>query len=90
MSRSRPIIMFESAGIGRNSLGYAPEDLHAWLLNEEFEVFLSDRLAHDSPPMDCSVFLDAHYYPMRSVNFFAVPKERRIEVRDKARQILKI
>ena len=90
IARSRPTIMFESAGTERNALGYTPGDLHAWFTANGFEIFLPDRLAHNSPPMDAPTFLDAHFYPMRSVNFFAVPTERRIEIRDKARRILRI
>ena len=90
IAKSRPTVMFESTGTERNALGYAPEDLHAWFLERDFEILLPDHLAHDAPPMERSVFLDAHHYPTRSVNFFAVAKERRIEIRDKARRILGI
>lgn len=90
IARSRPTIMFESAGTERNALGYTPGDLHAWFTDNDFEIFLPDRVGHDSPPMDAATFLDAHFYPTRSVNFFAVPTERRIEIRDRARRVLGI
>lgn len=90
IARSRPVILFESAGTGTNALGYDAGGLFDWFAREGFEVFLPDRLAHDAPGADRQVFLDAHHYPVRSLNFFAVPAERRIEVRDRARAILGI
>ena len=38
--------------------------------------------------MSLEAFLDAHEYPMRTHNYFAVASERRTEIRDKARRIL--
>lgn len=90
IERSRPVILFESTGAGVNALGYDAGGLFEWFAGEGFEVFLPDRLAHEAPGIDRQVFLDAHHYPMRSVNFFAVPEERRVEIRDKARTILRI
>jgi hypothetical protein len=35
-------------------------------------------------------FIDSHIYPRRCTNYFAIPSERRIEIRDRARDILGI
>ena len=86
--RSRPTMMFESAGTGSNSLGFSPDRLWTWLDENGFLVFSPDRVAHDAPPLTLPAFLDAHEYPQRTINFFAVATERRIEIRDRARQIL--
>ena len=86
--RSRPIIMFESVGTGENSLGYSSAKMFKWLEENEFEIVCPDRLAHNAPSMTLSAFEDAHAYPQRAHNFFAVPIEKRSQVRDKARQIL--
>ena len=53
-------------------------------------IFVPDRLAHDAPPLTLEAFLDAHFYPFRTQNFFSVHRERRTEIRDKARNILGI
>ncbi len=90
LERSRPVIMFESAGTGENSLGYSAEGLWRFFDDHRFSIFLPDRLAHDAPALSLDTFLDAHHYPTRSVNFFAVPRERRLDVRDAARSILGI
>jgi FkbM family methyltransferase len=88
--RSRPTILFESAGIGTNGLGYSAEALWDWFDGEGFDVALPERLAHDAPALERATFADAHHYPIRSINFFAVPREARRMVRDKAREILGI
>ena len=88
--RSRPTIMFESAEVDENSLGYSAEKLFDWFSGNDFEVICPDRLAHDAPPLTKAAFQDAHAYPQRTLNFFAVPTEKREEVRRKAREILGI
>lgn len=88
IDRSRPVIMFESTGTRKNSLGYSPEMLFDWLDGKRFLIFTPDRLAHDAPPLSRDAFLDAHHYPRRTCNFFAVPSARRAEVRDAARAVL--
>lgn len=90
LARSRPVIMFESAGLGVNALGYSPDQLFEWFQEQSFKVFTPDRVAHDAPALGLESFLDAHEYPVRSHNFFAIPPERRLEVRNKARKILQI
>ena len=90
IERSRPTIMFESAGTGENSLGYSASKLFNWFVDNGFEIFTPDRLAHTAPPMTLPSFEDAHAYPQRTHNFFAVPVEKRSEVRTRARQILGI
>lgn len=90
ISRCRPIIMFESAGSGINSLGYSPELTWAWFSENGYLIFTPDRVAHDAPPLSLSAFIDAHFYPFRSLNFFAIHEDRRTEVRDRARKILRV
>lgn len=90
LARSRPTIMFESTHLAENALGYSAEGLWRWFDAAGFALFTPDRLAHDAPPLALESFLDAHHYPMRSHNFFAVPTEKRREIRDRARAILGI
>jgi FkbM family methyltransferase len=90
IQRSRPTIMFESVGTELNSLGYSPALLWQWLDERDFLVFTPDRVAHDAPAMDIAAFLDAHEYPFRTHKYFAIPRERRTEVRDIARSCLRV
>jgi hypothetical protein len=32
---------------------------------------------------DLEGFVEAHFYPFRTMNYFAIPKERRLEIRDR-------
>lgn len=86
MSNQRPLIMFES-GPGERDI---KEDLWNAFNAKDYEVSLPVRLAHDCDPMSCDSFLDAHQYPRSTTNYFAVPRERKGEFRDKARRILGI
>lgn len=86
----KPTIMFESTGSGTNALGYAPELIWRWFNERNYALFVPDRLAHDAPPLGLETFLDGHEYPMRTMNYFAVHADKRIAVRDRARQILGI
>jgi len=88
IARAAPVIMFESAGLAVNSLGYSAAALWEWLAGAGYQICTPDRLAHDAPPLSQDAFLDAHHYPMRTHNFFAVPPEQRTRVRDRARAIL--
>ena len=87
IARARPTVMFESVGASAGS-----RTAGLWCVFDSFgyDVFTPDRLAHDAPPLTLEAFLDAHAYPRRTHNYFAVARERRIELRDKARCILRI
>ncbi len=87
LSESRPVVMFESAPSEGNSLGYTKEALWEQLGELEYLIFVPNRLAHDGESLSLQCFLDSHVYPRRTTNYFAVPRERRIEVRDRTRLI---
>lgn len=86
--RNKPTIMFESVGTGINSLGYSPALLWEWFNDMEYAIFTPDRLAHNAPSLGLEAFLDAHEYPFRTHNYFAVSRDRRTEIRDRAREII--
>ncbi len=90
IEQNRPLIMFESTGTGTNALGYSSAAIWEWFFERDFQIFYPDRLAHDAPPLKLDAFLDAHEYPRRTDNFFAVHDSKRVIVRDKARRILNI
>lgn len=83
---NRPTIMFES---GSSSMHAYPKDaMFAWMKDHDYQVLLPNRLAHNDDGLDLTGFKEAHLYPARATNFYAVAAERRIEVRDRARRIL--
>src|SRR5690349_4588583 len=59
-----------------------PDDDH------QYEVVLPMRVAHTAPGMSLEMFLDAHRYPRATTNYFGIPRERRHQVRQRARKLL--
>ncbi|MDH5413447.1 MAG: FkbM family methyltransferase [Flavobacteriaceae bacterium] len=94
ISKNRPTIMFESAPDNEddacNLLGYTKADMHKWLTEQQYEIIIPIRVAHNAPGLELSCFLESHLYPRRTTNYFAIPSERRLEIRDKARKLLNI
>ena len=83
---NKPIIMFESAP-GETLV---KEKLWNIFNSLEYGIHLPNRLAHEDHPMSIESFVDSHRYPRLATNYFAVPFDRRIEYRDRARKILNI
>jgi len=87
--KSRPTIMFESAPIpADDSLGYTKEAMWEWLNAHDYLVLVPNRVAHIDPGLSCDGFLESHRYPRRTTNYFAIPKERHLEIRHAARRVL--
>lgn len=84
----RPTVMFESGP--PEVLGYTKSAMFDELTQQGYLVLLPNRLAHEAPAMTEALFIDSHLYPPRSMNFFAVARERRDELRERARQLLGI
>lgn len=87
---TRPTIMFESGPDGGNDLGYTKEALYQFLRSKEYCVLIPNRVAHNDSGLSREGFIESHLYPRRTTNYFAIPNERRIEIRDRARNALKI
>lgn len=83
---ARPTIMFESGA--HEMAGYSKEAMFHWFSERGYDLVLPIRLAHNAPPATLDVFLDAHEFPRRSLDWFAVARERRMEIRSRARDIL--
>jgi FkbM family methyltransferase len=91
IEKNRPTIMFESGPADPDDgLPYTKEALWKWFSDRDYALLVPNRLAHDDPGLTEEGFLESHLYPWRTTNYFAVARERRIEVRDKARKLLKI
>jgi hypothetical protein len=81
--------MFESGPPLDNGLGYTKESMWEWLHERGFDIVVPNRVAHDGQGLNLDGFVEAHLYPFRTMNYFAIPKERRLEIRDRARNALK-
>jgi FkbM family methyltransferase len=91
IKRSRPTLMFESGPPqADDGLDYKKESMWRWLEERDFDVVVPNRVAHNGSGLCLHGFLEAHLYPRRTTNYFAIPKERRIEIRDRARAALRI
>lgn len=88
IARWRPVVMFESVAEGGLALGYSVGDIFDWFTEHGYEVRVPNRVAHDGPALSRDGFIESHCHPRRTTNYFAVPKARRIEIRDRARAIL--
>lgn len=85
----RPIILFESGPPFQNELGYNKDQLWAEFLQLEYVIVIPNRLPHDGQELDHAGFIEAHEYPRRTTNYFAVPREQRDAVRERVRSILR-
>ncbi len=88
LERCRPVIMFESAP--EELLGYDKAGMWTLLDDRGYAIYVPNRLAHQAPGLTLEGFVDSHQYPRRTTNYFAVPVERRKEIRARARHILKL
>jgi FkbM family methyltransferase len=88
VAASRPTVMFES---GSDEMKAFPKTaLWEWLDSHDYCVVQPNRVAHNDAGMTCETFLESHLYPRRTTNYFGIARERRNEVRDRARHILKL
>lgn len=84
----RPSVMFESVRHSGESGEHDVLSLFDWFSSRDYQIVIPNRLAHDGPALCREAFLESHFYPRRTTNYFAVAGERRQELRDLARRIL--
>lgn len=89
LARSSPTVMFESAPISSDSSD-AKQALFGYFDQRNYAILVPNRLAHNDNGLTEAGFLESHLYPRRTTNYFAVHKDRRQEIRDKARRVLGI
>lgn len=92
IARCRPSIMFESA-TQMTETETGREDLHSifdWFNEHGYQIYVPNRVAHNGYPLSKDGFIESHFYPRRSTNYFALPEERRDEIRNRARKALSI
>lgn len=90
IANHHPIIMFESAPSQDDGLGYDKGEVWEFLTRNNYQILLPNRVAHNGQSVNKEGFIESHIYPRRTTNDFAVPINRRVEVRDRARNILNI
>lgn len=90
LQKNRPTIMFESVLQVDNDFGGTKEELYDFFNSNNYVIMIPNRLAHDDAGLSKEGFLEGHLYPRRTTNYFAIPRERRIEIRDRGRNILNI
>jgi len=88
VGESRPVVIFESAPGGVARFGEPDDAAHRWFTDRDYEVTLPDRVPHTAPGLSREIFLDAHHYPRRTLDYVAIPSERRLEIREMARRAL--
>ena len=90
LRKCRPIIMFESAPQTDDGLGYTKEAIFEFLSSVDYCLVVPNRVAHNDDGLTLTGFNESHLYPRRTTNYFAIPSERRLVFRDRARSILRL
>jgi FkbM family methyltransferase len=90
VAENRPIIMFESGTPPDEAARVERQLIWQWFSERNYTILVPNRLAHDDPGLSQDGFLEGHLYPRRATNYFGIANERRIEIRDQARGLLKI
>jgi FkbM family methyltransferase len=90
IAENRPTVMFESGAAADDGLGFTKDGLWQWLAARDYVVLVPNRVAHNDPGLSLEGFIESHLYPRRTTNYFAVASERHVELRDKAREVLRI
>jgi hypothetical protein len=90
IAQSRPTIFFESGATTDDESRSRKESLWQWLADRDYATLVPNRLAHLDPGLSRDGFMESHLYPRRTTNYFAVAKERRVEIRTRVRGLLKL
>ncbi len=83
-----PLIFFESGPGDHPHLGFTKIGIWNLLDKLNYGILIPTRLAHADTGMSLEVFEDSHLYPRRTNNYVAVPRARRDEFRQRAKQLL--
>jgi len=81
--RCRPIVVFESGPPPDADAVREKESLFHQLQRLNYGVFVPNRVRHQGPELTREGFLESHFYPRRTTNFFALPLEKRERVRSR-------
>lgn len=88
IAASRPSLLFES---GPEAMDAFPKNaLWEWLDARDYAILVPNRVPHLDPGLTRDGFGEAHLFPRRTTNYWAIARERREEVRARARDVLRI
>jgi FkbM family methyltransferase len=90
IAASRPVIMFESGPGDADGLGFSKSGMWQFFADEGYTLHVPNRVPHNDEGLSLEGFVESHTYPRRTTNYFAIPTERRVEIRDRARALLNI
>jgi FkbM family methyltransferase len=90
ITRNRPIIMYESGPPPNGRLESEKTPQWQFFRDNNYILVVPNRLAHYDNGLTKEGYIESHLYPRRSTNYFAVPIERQLEYRDRARRILSV
>ena len=90
LAACRPVVMFESGPDDAAGLGYTKPAMWQFFADLRYRLHVPNRVAHNDDGLSLEGYVDSHVYPRRTTNYFAIPTERRIEIRDRARALLGI
>ncbi len=88
--RNRPIIMYECGPPANGQLDSAKTPLWQFFRDNNYILVVPNRLAHNDDGLTREGYIESHLYPRRTTNYFAIPIERQLEYRDRARRILSV
>ncbi len=90
LAASRPVVMFESGEKKAAALRFTEPAVWQLLTELGYTLHVPNRVGHDDDGLSLEGFVESHTHPRRTTNYFAIPRERRLEVRDRARALLGI
>ena len=90
LAASRPVIMFESGPGDAEGLGFTKPAMWQFFADQRYTLHVPNRVAHNDGGLSVEGFVESHAYPRRTTNYIAIPAERRVEIRDRARSLLGI
>lgn len=89
LAEGRPTVMFESGAVTQAGI-VEKQAIWQYLASCNYAIVVPNRVAHNGDGLSCEGFLESHIYPRRTTNYFAIPLERRTEIRNLARIVLDI
>jgi len=89
LQKNRPVIMFRTILSFEPEVNDAKEALWRYFAEQNYAVLIPSHVAHNDPGLSQNGFMESQVYPDRARRYFAIPKERRDEIRDRARKIQK-
>jgi FkbM family methyltransferase len=75
LDRQGPALLFESTKTGLSAFGVASDEIFDFLSRHDYLVFLLRDFLADRLPLTRTDFREAHNYPFKAFNFFAIRRQ---------------